>query len=71
MSIPTSSDLEIKTSLETDPHLHFLAWLDELVTLASAQCAEYSVRGAQMTTMFLVPARPVYDRPPTLDRKQR
>ena len=76
---PTTSDLELKISLETDPHLNFRPWLDELASLASAQCADYSARGALHLACTdelwaslpehsqAVPARPTYPRPPPLD----
>ena len=45
-STSSTADLEMKISLEVEPHVHFRAWLDELASLATAQCADYSERGA-------------------------
>ena len=78
-STSTATDLEMKISLEVEPHRNFRAWLDELATLASAQCAEYSQRGALHLACTdelwaslpehsnAVPPRPTYPRPDPLD----
>ena len=42
----SSADLEMKISLESEPYINFRAWLDELASLATAQCAEFGERGA-------------------------
>ena len=78
-SSSSSSDLELKLSLEVDPHVNFQPWLDELASLATAQCADYSERGALHLACTdelwaslpehanQVPPRPVYPRPGPLD----
>ena len=78
-STSSTTDLEMKISLEVEPHVNFRAWLDELASLASAQCADYSERGALHLACTdelwaslpehsgNVPARPRYPRPDPLD----
>ena len=79
MSSSSSSDLEMKIALEVDPHVNFQPWLDELASLATAQCAHYGVRGALHLACTdelwaslpehaqAVPPRPVFLRPDPLD----
>ena len=78
-SSTVSPDLEMKISLADEPHLNFRAWLEELASLATAQCADYSARGALHLACTdelwaslpehaqNVPPRPTYPRPDPLD----